>query len=278
MNHRIISRIDIKGPNLVKGIHLEGLRVLGKPDEFAELYYNEGVDELMYQDVVASLYDRNSLEKIIEKTAERIFIPMTVGGGIRTLKDIHRILRSGADKVSINTAAIKNPEFIKEATDYYGSSTIIISMEVVKQPDNSFLLFTDNGREHTGINLEYWLDEVQKLGAGEIIITSVDKDGTMSGFDKELISKAKNVDIPIILHGGFGKLADLEFLSNSRYSGVAIASSFHYKYLSSIKNSENNFSEGNIDFITKQDSTKKGFSISEVKNFLKDKGIDVRNN
>jgi len=278
MNHRIISRIDIKGPNLVKGIHLEGLRVLGKPDEFAELYYNEGVDELMYQDVVASLYDRNSLEKIIEKTAERIFIPMTVGGGIRTLKDIHRILRSGADKVSINTAAIKNPEFIKEATDYYGSSTIIISMEVVKQPDNSFLLFTDNGREHTGINLEYWLDEVQKLGAGEIIITSVDKDGTMSGFDKELISKAKNVDIPIILHGGFGKLADLEFLSNSRYSGVAIASSFHYKYLSSIKNSENNFSEGNIDFITKQNSTKKGFSISEVKNFLKDKGIDVRNN
>tara|TARA_B100000575_G_scaffold27000_1_gene18235 strand:- start:44298 stop:45134 length:837 start_codon:yes stop_codon:yes gene_type:complete len=278
MNHRIISRIDIKGPNLVKGIHLEGLRVLGKPDEFAELYYNEGVDELMYQDVVASLYDRNSLEKIIEKTAERIFIPMTVGGGIRTLKDIHRILRSGADKVSINTAAIKNPEFIKEATDYYGSSTIIISMEVVKQPDNSFLLFTDNGREHTGINLEYWLDEVQKLGAGEIVITSVDKDGTMSGFDKELIIKAKNVDIPIILHGGFGKLADLEFLSNSRYSGVAIASSFHYKYLSSIKNSDNNFSEGNIDFITKQNSTKKGFSISEVKNFLKDKGIDVRNN
>ena len=231
MNHRIISRIDIKGPNLVKGIHLEGLRVLGKPDEFAELYYNEGVDELIYQDVVASLYDRNSLEKIIEKTAEKIFIPMTVGGGIRTLKDIHRILRSGADKVSINTAAIKNPEFIKEATNYYGSSTIIISMEAVKQPDNSYLLFTDNGREHTGINLEYWLDEVQRLGAGEIVITSVDKDGTMEGYDTNLLaSVSKNVTIPVIGLGGAKSINNLkETYDQCNLNGLAAGSLFVYQ-------------------------------------------------
>ena len=183
MNHRVIARLDIKGPNLVKGVHLEGLRVLGKPSVFAEKYYSEGVDELMYQDVVASLYERNSLEEFIEKTAENIFIPMTVGGGIRTIKDIRKILRAGADKVSINTVAIKNPEFIREAAEYFGSSTIVVSMEVIKQSNGKYFLFTDNGREYTGIDIEYWVEKIQLLGAGEFVVTSVDRDGTMKGLD-----------------------------------------------------------------------------------------------
>tara|TARA_Y100001958_G_scaffold156771_2_gene150201 strand:- start:333 stop:1127 length:795 start_codon:yes stop_codon:yes gene_type:complete len=263
---------------MVKGIHLEGLRVLGKPEKFAKIYYDDNIDELMYQDVVASLYERNSLEKIIERTAENIFIPMTVGGGIRNINDINRILRAGADKVSINTAAIKNPDLIQEATEYFGSSTIIISMEVIKQQNGEYLLFTDNGREHTGINLEFWLEKVQKLGAGEILITSVDKEGTFSGMDIELASLAKkNVSVPIVIHGGVGKLEHTEILHSLKISGLAIASAFHYNYLSYVKNGDNEFVEGNIDYIKKQSKLKKGFSIPEVKKYIKDRGISVRN-
>ena len=125
---RIIPRLDIKGPNVVKGIHLEGLRVLGKPSQFAQYYYEQGADELMFMDVVASLYDRNSLAEIISETAKRMFIPLTVGGGLRTIEDISSVLRAGADKVSLNTAAIKNPNFVKEAALKFGSSTIVVSI------------------------------------------------------------------------------------------------------------------------------------------------------
>ncbi|MBL51825.1 MAG: imidazole glycerol phosphate synthase subunit HisF [Candidatus Marinimicrobia bacterium] len=278
MNHRIISRIDIKGPNLVKGVHLEGLRVLGKPEKFAKYYYQEGIDELIYQDVVASLYERNSLEKIIEKTAEKIFIPMTVGGGIRNLNDIHRILRAGADKVSINTAAIKKPDFIKESTEYYGSSTIVISMEVIRQNDGEYLLFIDNGREHTGVNLKYWLEKVQELGAGEIVVTSVDNDGTMRGLDINLIDLAiEYASVPIIFHGGIGSLSDADILINSQISGLAIASAFHYNYLPILKSSDADYSEGNVDFIEKQSHVKKGFSIPDLKIYLNKRGVSVRN-
>ncbi|MBN8568781.1 MAG: imidazole glycerol phosphate synthase subunit HisF, partial [Ignavibacteria bacterium] len=135
MNHRIIARLDIKGPNLVKGIHLEGLRVMGKPEDFASYYYENGADELLYMDVVASLYDRNSLKDIITRTANEIFIPLTVGGGLRTIEDITEVLRYGADKVSLNTAAIKNPEIIKQASEAFGSSTIVVAIEAIKQND-----------------------------------------------------------------------------------------------------------------------------------------------
>ena len=167
---RIIPRLDIKGPNLVKGIHLEGLRVLGKPENFAKLYYNQGADELIYQDTVASLYQRNNLTDIINRTVENIFIPLTVGGGIRTLEDINTILRAGADKVSINTAAINNPGFIDEASRAFGSSTIVIAIEVIKQPDGSFLAYTDNGREYTGVEVIEWAKQVENRGAGEILL------------------------------------------------------------------------------------------------------------
>src|SRR5688500_18295799 len=148
---RIISRLDIKGPNLVKGIHLEGLRVLGKPEVAAKFYYENGADELIFQDTVASLYERNSLHEIISRTAKEIFIPLTVGGGIRTIDDIRSVLRAGADKVAINTAAIKNPAFITEASRMFGSSTIVVAIEAIRQSNGSYLAYVDNGREFTGV-------------------------------------------------------------------------------------------------------------------------------
>jgi len=177
-NIRIIPRLDIKGPNLVKGIHLEGLRVLGKPADFAHYYYENGADELFFQDTVASLYNRNSLHEIITKTAKEIFIPLTVGGGLRNIEDIQSALRAGADKVAINTAAINFPEFISEASQKFGSSTIVVSIEAIKNSDNKYLAFTDNGREYTGVEVVSWARKVEELGAGEIIITSVGNEGT----------------------------------------------------------------------------------------------------
>ena len=156
-NIRIIPRLDIKGPNLVKGIHLEGLRVLGRPEDFAKHYYEEGADELIFQDVVASLYERNSLHEIISRTAKNIFIPLTVGGGLRTIEDIKQVLRAGADKVSINTAAVKNPTFIKEASLKFGSSTILVAIEAIKQSDGNYFAFIDNGREETGLEVVGYL-------------------------------------------------------------------------------------------------------------------------
>ena len=174
---RVIPRLDIKGPNLVKGIHLEGLRVLGKPEQFARFYYEQGADELIYQDVVASLYGRNSLHDIISKTAKDVFIPLTVGGGLRTLDDISAVLRAGADKVSINTAAHKEPSFITKASKMFGKSTIVVAIEAIHQQDGVYQAFTDNGRNRTGRDVVSWAMEIEKLGAGEILLTSVDKEG-----------------------------------------------------------------------------------------------------
>ena len=147
---RIIPKLDIKGPNLVKGMHLEGLRVLGKPAQFAKYYYEQGADEIIYQDVVASLFGRNNLTEIVARTAENIFIPLTVGGGIRTLDDINNVLRAGADKVSINTSAHEIPDLITQASKVFGKSTIVVSVEAIRQPDGTFQTFTDNGRNRTG--------------------------------------------------------------------------------------------------------------------------------
>ena len=229
-NKRIIARLDIKGPNLVKGIHLEGLRVLGTPEVFAKYYYENGADELMYMDSVASLYDRNSLHNIIEKTAKETFIPLCIGGGIRTLDNIKHILRSGADKVAINTAAIKNPNFIKEAANRFGSSTIVVAIEAIKSENGQYLAYTDNGREPTGLDVLEWVKEVEKLGAGEVILTSIDKEGTKKGFDLRLNQAvADSVSIPIISSGGMGNSGDaIHLLKNSNTDAIAIASVLHY--------------------------------------------------
>jgi cyclase len=274
---RIIPRLDIKGPNLVKGIHLEGLRVLGNPSRFAKFYYENGADELIFVDVVASLYQRNSLTEIIKNTANDIFIPLTVGGGIRTINDIKNVLRAGADKVAINTAAINNPEFIKIAAREFGSSTIVISVEVIRHSNGDYYCFTDNGREITGINAFEWIKKVQDFGAGEILLTSIDKEGTKKGLDLELINSiSKITEIPLIVHGGIGRLEDLEEGFKFNIDAISLSSVLHYNFIDN-----NNFSldvkEGNIEFLKKNHGNKKNeISIDSIKKFLIQKSLKCR--
>lgn len=280
MNHRIIARLDIKGPNLVKGIHLEGLRVMGKPEDFASYYNETGADELLYMDVVASLYDRNSLKDIITRTAKEIFIPLTVGGGLRTIEDITEVLRYGADKVSLNTAAIKNPEIIKQASEAFGSSTIVVAIEAIKQNDGKYLCYTDNAREYTGVDAFEWAQRAEELGAGELIVTSVDKEGTGEGFDIELTKKiSDSVKIPVIAHGGPGKLEHFkEVIQEGHADAVSVASMLHYSYAAKNK-SVNEFSkEGNVTFINSGKTFGKidKAEIQDIKKYLNDNGIDCR--
>lgn len=278
-NIRIIPRLDIKGPNLVKGIHLEGLRVLGKPADFAKFYYESGADELLYMDVVASLYERNSLHNIIEETSDEIFIPLTVGGGLRTVNDIKTVLRAGADKVSINTAAIKNPEIIREASLKFGSSTIVVAIEAIKQDDGRYECFIDNGREYTGIEVVEWAQKVEDLGAGEIIVTSVDKEGTGLGFDLELMQKvAASVSIPVIAHGGAGQMANIsEVIRETDIDAICAASVFHYDFINKHE-AVYESSEGNFDFLKSGQIMKniKTFTIQDLKSYLSDQGISLR--
>ncbi len=279
---RIIPRLDIKGPNLVKGIHLEGLRVLGDPAAFARYYVDAGADELMYQDVVASLYGRNSLLEFVEKTASEISIPLTVGGGIRSTKDIYSLLRVGADKVSINTAAISNPKFITEATREFGSSTIVASIEAIREKDGSYLCYTNNGREHTGVRLDDWVSQLEDLGVGEIVITSVDKEGLGAGYDLDLIKAVSSrVSIPVVAHGGAGCGGDLVDALRAGADALCIASVLHYgaiEHLRPVVNSTR--TEGNIEFLTRK--SKFGiFETSTIKQFkqkLEIMGVKCRNN
>jgi len=230
---RIIPKLEIKGENLVKGIRFDGLRVLGNPHRIAKYYYDYGADELIYIDIVASLYDRNNLLDIVTKTASDIFIPLTVGGGIRTLDDIQNALIAGADKVAINTAAIKEPSFIRKAANRFGSSTIVVQIETKKRAEGKYEAFTDNGRESTGFDALDWAKRVIDLGAGEILLTSVDRDGTGMGIDPSLvqiISDASN--IPVVVGGGVGKTQDaVEAIQTNRIDGLTIASCFHYEHL-----------------------------------------------
>jgi cyclase len=277
---RIIPRLDIKGPNVVKGIHLEGLRVMGRPDEFAKYYYETGADELMFMDVVASLYERNSLHEIISETARKLFIPLTVGGGLRTLEDIKQVLRAGADKVCLNTVAIKNPNIIKEAALRFGSSTIVVAIEAIKQPDGRYLAYTDNGREFTGVEVFFWAQKVNELGAGEIVITSVDREGTGDGFDLDLIKKVSEVvNIPVIAHGGAGSSEDVfDAIHRANCDAVSIASIFHYHHLMNHDATSASAFEGNVEFLKQ----KRAFhnlntvTIGQLKDYLIDKGISCR--
>tara|TARA_B100001175_G_scaffold317437_1_gene334368 strand:- start:19542 stop:20396 length:855 start_codon:yes stop_codon:yes gene_type:complete len=249
---RIIPRLDIKGSNLVKGIHLEGLRVLGDPEKFATEYYKNGADEIMYQDVVASLYQRNSLLDQISKINKKIFIPLTVGGGIRNIEDIKKNLKAGADKIAINTAAVKNPKFITEAARIFGSSTIVVAIEIIKEKNGKYYVFTDNGREQTGKEAFSWALESEKRLAGELIFTFIDNEGTGAGLDIEFIKNiSKKINIPIIVHGGISNIDDISKLfNNTEASAVAIASMLHYNLL--LKNnriSSTNNKSGNHDFL-----------------------------
>lgn len=227
---RIIARIDVKNDYVIKGIHLEGLRKVGNPNEMAIKYYNQAVDEIIFMDAVAAYYDRNSLTNIIAKACENVFIPITVGGGIRKIEDIQTALNAGADKIAINTKAVQNPNFITKASEIFGSQCIVSSIEAKKIAENKWEVYTDNGRESTGLDVVEWAQKVEELGAGEIMITSIDKEGTKKGFDQDLYKMVSEVvTIPIICCGGAGNkknVADL-FLNKS-IDAVAIASLFHY--------------------------------------------------
>jgi imidazole glycerol-phosphate synthase subunit HisF len=231
-NTRLIARLDVKSPNLVKGIQLEGLRKMGEPNEFARKYYDQGIDELFYDDIVASLYERNSLLDIIEKTTDYIFVPITVGGGLRNLNDVSAVLNAGADKISINTAAIKNPRIISDVANKFGSQCMVLSIQA-KCNGNHWEAYYDNGREHSYLDVVEWAKKGQDLGAGEIILTSVDNEGTAKGFDVSLVKAVTDVvTVPVIASGGMGKLTDLKSVINSgNADAVAMAHVLHYGQL-----------------------------------------------
>lgn len=230
-NLRIIPRLDIKGPNLIKGIHLEGLRVMGDPQEFAIRYYEAGADELVYMDIVASLYGRNNLSDIIKRAADRVFIPITVGGGIRSVDDARHILRSGADKVAINTAAIARPELITEVSRRFGSQAMVLSIEAKQVGPGKWEAYTDNGRERTGLDVIEWVKRGVELGAGEVLLTSVDREGTRKGFDLDLVRRVgEAVPVPVIASGGMGTLQHfVEAARDGKADAVAMADVLHYK-------------------------------------------------
>lgn len=282
---RIIPRLDIKGPNLVKGIHLEGLRVLGAPDDFAKFYYENGADELIYIDSVASLYERNNLTDIIQYTAKNVFIPLTVGGGIRTLEDISNVLRAGADKVAVNTEAVNNPIFLNEAVKVFGSQCIVLYVEAKKIGSN-YYAFTHNAREKSDRIVTEWIAEAQDLGVGEVLLTSIDREGTGKGFDCELINSIKSkLSIPLIVNGGAGNIEDVvNLLSETEIEAVACSSIFHYnQQLINYEKLEKN-KEGVADYF---DKVKKNFlntsfnrikpcSIIDLKQQLKMNNINCR--
>jgi imidazole glycerol-phosphate synthase subunit HisF len=230
-NIRLIARLDIKGPNLIKGIHLEGLRVIGAPNDYALRYYLQGADELIYMDSVASLYGRNHLGDIVKEAAKNIFVPMTVGGGIRSVEDASDILRAGADKVAVNTAAVTNPNLITEIAQRFGSQCMVLSVEAKQINNEHWEVFTDNGRERTGIDVVDWVKRGVGMGAGEILLTSVDREGTRKGFDIALIKAVSaEVGVPVIASGGMGKPEDLlTVVTEGNADAVAMADILHYK-------------------------------------------------
>lgn len=226
---RLIARLDIKGDNLIKGVHLEGLRVIGDPQDYASIYYEQGADELIYMDVVASLYKRSNLLSIVRRTAKNIFVPLTVGGGIRSIDDVVNLLRAGADKVAINTAAVNRPELISDVSQRFGSQCMVLSIEAKRRGNNFWEVFTDCGREKTGLNVIDWIYRGIELGAGEVLLTSIDQEGTRKGFDLELLEAVNSfTNVPIIVSGGYG---EPEHLRNAIVTGadaVAFADALHY--------------------------------------------------
>jgi cyclase len=259
---------------------MEGLRVLGSPQKCARHYYEAGADELIYIDVVASLYNRNSLHEFIAKTAREIFVPLTVGGGLRSIDDIRDVLLAGADKVSLNTAVLKNPKIISEAAQKFGSSTIIVAIEAIKQPGGDYFAYTDNGREFTGVEVLSWARKVEQLGAGEIMITSVDREGTGRGYDIELTKMITDaVSIPVIAHGGAGKVEHIrEVALNTEVSAVALSSILHYDYIKNCEEESYNSTEGNHDFIKSGNTFKiiQPANLTAIKTFLSISNINCR--
>jgi len=247
---RIIPCLDVKNGKVVKGTKFVNLKYAGDPVKQAKIYDNQGADELCFLDITASSDKRNILYDVVKKTAQKCFMPLTVGGGIRSIEDIRKLLLCGADKVSINTAAIKNPQLIKKASSKFGNQCIVVAIDAKQIKKNKWEIFTHGGRKKTGIDAIKWAKKMESLGAGEVLLTSMDKDGTKSGFDLELTKKISNsINIPVIASGGVGNIQDLvDGIKIGKASAVLAASIFHYgKY-----------------------------TIKEVKKEMKKKGIAVR--
>lgn len=227
---RVIARLDVKGPNLVKGIHLEGLRVMGDPHAFARRYYAEGADEILYVDIVASLYGRNNILAVVRRTAEAVFVPMTVAGGLRSVEDVRDALRSGADKVAINTAAVARPELIREVSVAFGRQCMVLEIQTKKIGPDRWEAYTDNGRERTGLDALEWATRGVELGAGELLVTSVDREGTRKGMDLEFLRQiTARVDVPVIACGGAGTPEHAcRAITEAGADAVAVASMLHY--------------------------------------------------
>ena len=250
LKKRIIPCLDVDNGRVVKGVNFVDLIDAGDPVEQAKIYNNEGADELCFLDITASSDNRDNLFDVVKKTAENCFIPLTVGGGVRTIEDISKLLHSGADKVSINTAAVKDKTFISEASNKYGSSTIVVAVDAKQVNEKKWNVFTHGGRNETDIDAIEFCLEAAKLGAGEILLTSMDKDGTKSGFDNKLLNKVTSkINIPVIASGGVGTLQHLhDGITIGGASALLAASIFHFG----------------------------DFSISEVKRFLAEQNISVR--
>lgn len=229
-NVRLIARLDVKAPDLIKGVHLEGWRKLGNPREFAERYYREGIDELLYIDAVASLYRRNTIIDLVRATAENVFIPITVGGGIRSIDDAHGLLRAGADKVAVNTAALQRPELIGELAGRFGSQCIVLSIQAKRDSNGSWEALCDLGREHSGRDAVEWAAQGAELGAGEVLVTSIDREGTRRGFDADLTKAISGaVRIPTIASGGMGLFEHVySATAENGADAVAMAHVLHY--------------------------------------------------
>jgi imidazole glycerol-phosphate synthase subunit HisF len=237
---RVIARLDIKNEDVIKGINFEGLRVVGKPNYLAKKYYNEGADELIYSDCVASLYGRNNLSKFVENAARDIFIPITVAGGIRNEKDAELLMKNGADKLAINTELFKNENVGKELIKKYGSQSILLSIQAKKISKNSWEAYINFGRDRTNLDVEEWIKKMTPLNFGELLLTSIDADGLSNGFDVELYEKiSKIINIPIIACGGFGKLIHIKELKKfADIDAISISKALHYNKIkiSEIKN------------------------------------------
>jgi len=241
---RLIARLDVKGPNLIKAVHLEGLRVVGDPATFALQYYEDGADELIYIDLVASLYGRSNLSEIVQATAKNVFIPITVGGGIRSLNDAARLLRAGADKIAINTACILRPELISEVAQKYGSQCMVLSIDAKRKSIDTWEAYTDCARESSGKDVIKWAKEAEDLGAGEILITSIDQEGTKRGYDNQLIRAVSDaVKIPVIASGGYGEANHLKLAVEAGADALAFADTLHMRgtKFSELRDIANNF-------------------------------------
>lgn len=248
---RIIPCLDVKDGKVVKGINFKGLINVGDPVELGKYYYEAGADELVFLDVTATHEGRGIMEKVVEKVAENIFIPFTVGGGICSIEDIKRILRAGADKVSLNSAAVKDKQLIKSGSYYFGNQCIVLAVDAKRNKEMSrWEVMVNGGRINTGIDALMWIEEAVKLGAGEILLTSMDADGTKNGFDIELTKAVNNiVNVPVIASGGAGKKEDFyEVFKYAKADAALAASLFHYNQL----------------------------EILELKDYLRSKKIDVR--